>query len=184
MLVLGIDPGSHSTGFAFLLNKSTSKDPKVLEYGTIKAPRRAELPLRLKYICHELEQRIGVYKPQHLAMEESFFAKNPRTALVLGHARGAIMATALRYDIEIAEYSPSSIKKAVTGNGGASKEMVAKMVKLLLNLREIDDSTDATDALAIALAFLHNQREKPKLADTISPEILKLLARSKGRHRR
>lgn len=146
--VLGIDPGSHATGYAFL--QLHHGNLVVLEYGVLKAKVKDDLMARLGYICQELEERIRVHKPTLLAMESSFYSENARTALVLGHARGAVMSVAYRYKMSFMEFSPRSIKKACTGSGAASKERVAAMMQYHLRLADLVKQTDASDALAVA----------------------------------
>jgi len=186
MLVLGIDPGSLITGYAFVESSSPRIEHlKVLEYGIIRANPRSALFARLNHICGELEQRIREYAPSLLIMEESFYAKNAHTALVLGHARGAIMATAMRYCTEFAEFSPRAIKQAVTGHGAASKERVALMIQKHLRLAEKPQPADAADALAVAWTYFSPQR--PHIQDSPSAfpaDVTALLTRARKRHKR
>ncbi|MDR1759219.1 MAG: crossover junction endodeoxyribonuclease RuvC [Fibrobacter sp.] len=148
MIILGIDPGSYTTGYAFL--KIESGKRSVLEYGIIACKAALSLEDRLLKIVSELELLITRYRPQILSMESAFFAKNVKSAMILGHVRGAVMAACRKKGMEFAEYSPRSVKQAVTGNGAASKEQVSLMVCAHLRLREISEKLDATDALAIA----------------------------------
>jgi len=154
MVLLGIDPGSNITGYAFLQKDADGQVIRVLEFGAIKAKASEELMERLGGICAELEERIRIHKPTKLAMEASFFAKNAKTAMVLGHARGAVMTLAFRYGMSFAELSPRSIKQMVTGSGAASKERVASMMKLHLGLKSLPEPIDASDALAVAWCLL------------------------------
>ena len=146
-ILLGIDPGSYTTGFA-VLEKTTSV--KVLDYGAILCKRSDSADKRLLHIVTELEKILDKYHPDVLSMEGVFFAKNPKSALMLGQVRGAVLVTCSRYGLSFAEYSPRSVKMAVAGNGAASKEQVAFMLKALLNLSVIEGPLDASDALAIA----------------------------------
>jgi|GEM_PF-246917 len=154
MVILGIDPGSQITGYAFLRKVSTQSPIQVLEYGAIKVKAGQDLMPRLGQICAELEARIAVHNPSLLAMESSFYALNVKTTLVLGHVRGAIMALCARTSMGFAEYSPRSIKQAVTGSGAADKTRVARMMQMHLKLADISGSEDATDALAVAWTYL------------------------------
>lgn len=148
MIVLGIDPGSRTTGYAFL--KINVSPIQVLEYGVIKANLKKTAEYRILDIVSDLELLIKKYKPNALSMEGIFYAKNVKTALLLGHIRGAILLTCLKQGMSYHEYSPKSVKLAVTGRGGASKESVAHMIQAHLQLKEISGLLDASDALAIA----------------------------------
>lgn len=151
MIVLGIDPGSYTTGFAILEKKESVH---VLEYGAITCKRTESPESRLLHIVTELEKLLNRYKPQALSMEGVFFAKNPKSALMLGQVRGAILVTCKRHGLVFEEYSPRSVKLSVTGNGAASKEQVAKMIMALLKLSSLEGPLDASDALAIAWTHL------------------------------
>jgi len=186
--VLGIDPGSHVTGYAFLDRHEGLI--RILEYGTIKCRAQDSLPDRLLMIVQQLEQRIQLYHPQRLCIESAFFAKNAHSALVLGHVRGAIMVLCRSHSMSITESSPREIKQAVTGNGAASKERVARMVCHLLRIDQIEGTTDASDALAIAWTSLNPigqltalesmPRATPKKSHAASPPPQdKILASSK-----
>jgi crossover junction endodeoxyribonuclease RuvC len=148
MIVLGIDPGSITTGYAFL--DTSTNVPKILEYGTLHAPASQALEDRLLHIVSELEKLLDKYKPTSLGMEGVFFAKNARSALVLGHIRGAILVACRKRGLSYSEYSPRVVKQAVTGDGGASKEQVANMIFARLGISGGDLPLDASDALAIA----------------------------------
>ena len=148
MVILGIDPGSITTGYAFL--KKTDNRIQVLEYGTFHANSAKNLEDRLVHIVSELEKRLELYRPDALAMEGVFFAKNVKSALVLGHIRGAILVACHRRGMTYEEYPPRVVKQAVTGDGAASKELVANMVFARLGIESSDLPLDVTDALAIA----------------------------------
>lgn len=148
MIILGIDPGSITTGYAFL--DKTGNNLKVLEYGVIHAPAEHALEDRLVHIISELEKLLDRYHPSALSMEGVFFAKNAKSALVLGHIRGAILVTCRKHGMTFNEYPPKVVKQAVTGNGAAPKEQVANMVFARLGISQGDLPLDASDALAIA----------------------------------
>jgi len=148
IVMMGIDPGSYATGFAFL--SLTGNKVDVLDYGVIRPKKDAELIFRIGHIIKELENLIEKYKPIAFCMEKAFFAKNANSALILGHIRGAIMSLGFKYDLVFSEKSPREIKKAVTGNGAASKEQVANMMSRLLGVQTQNSALDASDALAIA----------------------------------
>ncbi len=148
MIILGIDPGSITTGYAFL--DADGKSVRVLEYGVIHARAGRTLEDRLLHIVSELELLLEKYRPDTLSMEGVFFAKNARSALVLGHIRGAILVACRRRGMTYSEYSPRLVKQAVTGNGAAAKEQVANMVFAHLGIVGGNLPLDASDALAIA----------------------------------
>lgn len=148
MIILGIDPGSITTGYAFL--DADGKSARVLEYGVLHAPAGHALEDRLLQIVSELEILLDRYRPEALSMEGVFFAKNARSALVLGHIRGAILVACRRRGMSYNEYSPRLVKQAVTGDGGAAKEQVANMIFAQLGISGGDLPLDASDALAIA----------------------------------
>ena len=151
MVILGIDPGSITTGYAFLDNSGGSL--QVLEYGTLHAPATNALEDRLLHIVGELENLLERYRPEALAMEGVFFAKNAKSALVLGHVRGAVLVACRKRGMSFTEYPPKVVKQSVTGDGSASKEQVANMVFTRLGIEPSDLPLDASDALAIA--FTH-----------------------------
>lgn len=148
MIILGIDPGSITTGYSFL--EKIGNSFRVLEYGTFHAPQTKPLEDRLLHIISSLEELLDKYKPNVLAMEGVFFAKNAKSALVLGHIRGAVLVACRKRGMSFNEYPPTVVKQSVTGNGAASKEQVASMVFALLGIQGGDLPLDASDALAIA----------------------------------
>ncbi len=152
MIVLGVDPGTHRTGYAFLEKRDNRI--RVLEYGVIRLKDGAPLPLRLEQLHRELQALMVVYDPAQLALESIFFARFPQSALILGHARGAIMVAAQSMGIGIFEYAPRMVKKATVGTGRASKERVAAMIQTHLGLKQPPTPADAADALAIAFCHL------------------------------
>lgn len=148
MIIAGIDPGSYTTGYSFI--ESSSKSLRVLEYGAIRLPKEAPLQERVFQIYSQLEKLLAEYQPAALALETSFVAKFPQAALVLGHARGAIMVACLSQKIPFYEYEPRLIKKSVVGIGRASKDQIALMVQRHFGLKNLPSPADAADAIAIA----------------------------------
>ena len=148
MIVLGIDPGSVNTGYAFVDVRGS--EFSVLEYGALHAPKNRSFEDRLLYIVDALELLMERYQPEMLGMESAFVAVNARSALVLGHVRGAILVACKRRGMSFSEFPPSTIKQAVTGKGNASKELVANMIYARLGIAPEKVLLDATDALAIA----------------------------------
>ena len=147
MRILGIDPGSRKTGFGIIEVKGNQSE--YLTSGKVKLTSQT-LPERLKVIYQCLQQLITEYQPDQVAIEEVFFARDPRAALKLGQARGAAMVAAATLDLPVAEYSARAVKKSVVGSGAANKEQVQHMVRRLLNL-PAEPGEDAADALAVAL---------------------------------
>jgi crossover junction endodeoxyribonuclease RuvC len=153
--VLGIDPGSESMGFGIV--DTDGRKHQLVAAGAIRAPRHATFPARLLNIDTRLTSLIEQYAPQVLAIEETFFATNVKTALKLGHVRGVAIVVSARAGLAIFEYSPATIKSSIVGYGRAEKQQVGEMVRLLLNLKEVPEPHDAADALAAAICHIHNQ---------------------------
>src|SRR5580693_5010047 len=154
MRVLGIDCGTEYTGYGVveLVHDGTLI---CLTCGAVKLSPRASLPLRLSRIYTQLGAVISEHRPDRVAIEDVFYALNVKSALKLGQVRGVAMLAASSAGLEVAEYSPLSIKSAVVGYGRAEKQQVQHMVTRLLNLAEIPEPPDAADALAIAICHLH-----------------------------
>jgi len=156
MIILGIDPGTATTGFG-LIKKDKSK-LKLLKYGCIKTSANLNTAERLGKIHKELTLLIKKEKPDIVAVEDIFFFKNLKTVIKVSQARGVILLTAAKMKIPISEYTPLQIKLAITSYGRAEKIQVQKMVKALLNLKEIPRPDDAADALATAICCAHTLR--------------------------
>ena len=176
MRVLGLDPGSRRTGFGVVERHGNRL--RCVEHGCIAPPAGMSLPLRLHHIAREAGLVMDRVTPDTVVVEEAFFRENVRSALVLGHVRGALLVAAVQRGLEVAEYSPREIKLGVTGNGGAVKEQVAAMVRRLLALAELPGA-DAADALAGALCHLNRSRfTAPRAATPASVRLQALLARA------
>jgi crossover junction endodeoxyribonuclease RuvC len=158
--ILGIDPGSRSTGYGLV--EAQSPTPRVVACGHVRPRASAELADRLHAIHTELARLIEAHAPDVVAVETAFFHKHARSALVLGHVRGIVLLAARQAELPVYEYAPREIKLAITGAGGAAKEQVAFMVQGMLGLREAV-SLDVTDALAAALCHWHRARTNPVL---------------------
>jgi crossover junction endodeoxyribonuclease RuvC len=154
VLVLGIDPGSETTGWGVV--EGDARRYKLVAFGTVKASPRERFAARLLKISDGVERLIARYAPDVCAVEESFFAANAQTALKLGQVRGVVLVAAERARVEIAEYAPRLIKQTVVGYGAAEKHQVQEMVRVLLRLRATPSPHDASDALAIAICHLHH----------------------------
>lgn len=148
-IILGIDPGIADTGFGVI--KCEGNKLVCLDYGTIKTSAKLDLADRLEILNCELDKIIKKYKPSLIGVEQLFFCKNVKTALIVGHARGVILLTAKQNKTPLCEFTPLQVKQAVSTYGKADKLQVQKMVKMLLSLKEIPKPDDAADALAIAI---------------------------------
>jgi crossover junction endodeoxyribonuclease RuvC len=154
--VLGIDPGTAITGYGIVEGEGDSLT--LVTYGAITTPANQPLPQRLQQIYRQLQALIAEWHPQSAAVEELFFSKNARTALVVGHARGVALLAITNAGLPIQEYKPAEVKQAVAGYGGAPKDQVQGMVQLLLDLEDIPRPDDAADALAVAICHFHSAR--------------------------
>jgi crossover junction endodeoxyribonuclease RuvC len=154
MRVLGIDPGSETTGWGVV--EGDGRRYRLIEYGTVKAPARERFAARLLKVSDGIEAVIARLKPDACAVEEAFFAANVKTALKLGQVRGVVLLAAERASVEIFEYSPRLIKQTVVGYGNAEKHQVQEMVRVLLSLASVPAPHDAADALAIAICHFHH----------------------------
>ena len=154
-IILGIDPGIADTGYGII--KEENGKLSCLSYGSIKTKPSDNLITRLEILHYELDKIIKKYHPQLAAIEQLFFNKNVRTALIVGQARGVALLTLQQNKLKVLEFTPAQVKQGVTSYGQASKKQVQKMVKLILNLSEIPQPDDAADALAIALCALNSR---------------------------
>ncbi len=157
MKVLGIDPGSLTTGYGVVL-KGGGGSLTSLCHGVVKLDPASALSDRLLAISEAVKGVIEEFKPDAVAIETVFFAKNVRSAIILGHARGASMLSAASFGLEVFEYDPRSIKQAVTGYGNATKDQVQRMVKALLKTPDTA-RPDAADALATAICHINHFRK-------------------------
>jgi len=148
-IILGIDPGLATTGYGVVIKEKNNF--LVVNYGTIDTLPKLKFAQRLEHIHQELSGIIKKYKPDIFGIEELFFAKNVKTALSVGQARGVMMLTAMQSKLDIYEYTPLQVKQALTGYGRADKNQIQQMVKIVLNLKQIPKPDDAADALAIAV---------------------------------
>lgn len=158
MLVLGIDPGTATTGYGLV--RDTETGLALAAYGTIQTPAHAPMPERLQTIYHELKKLLALHKPDSGAVEKLFFQRNVSTAMTVGQARGVALLALAEAGVSVGEYNPRDVKQAVAGYGGADKAQMQQMVRVLLNLPEIPKPDDAADALAVAICHLHSARMK------------------------
>ncbi len=155
MRVLGIDPGCTVTGYGLIEEEGNKL--KAVKWGTITSPAKEGYPKRIKFIYDHLFEIIQEYKPDVMAVEEIFFAKNVKSSMVLGLARGAAILAAANAKVDIAEYSALQVKQSVVGYGRADKEQVQQMVIQLLGLGNLPFQHDASDALAVAICHNNSQ---------------------------
>jgi len=149
-IVLGIDPGTAVTGYG-VVSRGDDGAVSLLECGVIRTSAGQPLPDRIREIFLGIQEVIERFQPSSVVVEDVFQGKNVRSALTLGHARGAILLAAALQELPIAEYSPREIKKAVVGTGGATKDQVAYMVQRHLRLKTPPTPSDAADGVAAAL---------------------------------
>jgi crossover junction endodeoxyribonuclease RuvC len=156
MLILGLDPGSLHTGYGVVERRGSAL--RALDLGRFSCPRRLPLPERLSHLAECLQALLARWQPETVALESTFHGPNAHSLIVLSQARGVLLATLAGRGITIREYSPAEVKSAVTGNGRADKQQVARMVKLLLALDGAGWAADATDALALAICAAQRAR--------------------------
>jgi crossover junction endodeoxyribonuclease RuvC len=154
MKILGIDPGTATTGFGLILKEG----PKLtkIDYGVISTSKTLEMPKRLSILHDDLQEIFKGLKPDVIVVEKLFFTNNITTAMTVSQARGVVLLVAEQNNIAIAEYTPLQVKMAVSGYGKATKKQVQKMVKKILKLEVIPKPDDAADALAIAICHSAN----------------------------
>ena len=160
-IILGIDPGTTIMGFGII--QVLNNQPKLVQLNELELKKYKDHYLKLKYIFQRTISLIDQYHPDEIAIEAPFFGKNVQSMLKLGRAQGVAMAAGLTREIPISEYSPKKIKMAITGNGNASKEQVAKMLQQMLHIKTLPKNLDATDGLAAAVCHYFNYG---KSADT------------------
>ena len=157
MRVLGIDPGTAITGYA-VVEESEGGVLNLVTLGVINTPAKTPLPSRLQMIYDGLCEIVNLHQPETSAVEQLFFSKNARTAMSVGHARGVTLLALANASLPIHEYTPMQIKQAVTGYGGAKKQQIQEMVRMLLNLSTVPKPDDAADAAAVAICYLHRSK--------------------------
>ncbi len=157
MIIVGFDPGLATLGYGVISVDNSSK-PKMIDYGVVLTDKNINLAERLNLLEKGIKQVIDKFKPDEIAIEELFFAKNVKTGIAVAHARGVLLLTAYKECKRIFEYTPLQIKQALTGYGRAEKNQIQQMVKTLLGLKTIPKPDDAADAVAVALC--HAQTNK------------------------
>lgn len=160
-IILGIDPGSRLTGFGLI--QLVSRQTQYVASGTIKTDSTLPIADRLQQIYQGVVEVIQAYQPTEASIEQVFMCRNASSALKLGQARGVAMVAMANQQLTVSDYSAKQIKQAVVGYGGADKQQVQQMVKLLLNLSAAP-KPDAADALAIALCHIHSVQSLTQIA--------------------
>jgi crossover junction endodeoxyribonuclease RuvC len=150
VIVLGVDPGAATTGYG-VVARAGDGAVTLLECGVIRTQASSPLPVRLREIYEGLGEVLLRHSIEAMAVEGVFYAKNARTTVILGHARGAVLLAATLRELPVFEYSPAEVKSAVAGTGRATKEQVQFMVQRLLRLRTPPSPADAADGVAVAL---------------------------------
>ena len=159
MLVLGIDPGTATTGYG-LVREAGDGSLLAVDYGVILTPPKTPMPDRLVMLYDSLNEVLTLHQPNTAAVEKLFFQTNVKTAMSVGQARGVVLLALAQAQLDPAEYTPNEIKQAVTGYGSADKNQVQQMVRAILNLDEIPKPDDAADALAVAICHLHSAKTR------------------------
>lgn len=181
-VIIGIDPGTNVMGYGIL--GVNGKKPHLVAMGVIKLSKFDDHYMRLRRIFERVSGLVRQYLPDEMAIEAPFFGKNVQSMLKLGRAQGVAMAAALNRDIPITEYEPRKIKMAITGNGAASKEQVAEMLRRILDIAKdgMPEFLDATDALAAALCHFY-ESGKPVVAKG-AKSWAEFIAKNPGRVKR
>ena len=156
MKIIGIDPGLACTGFGII--EVINNNLNLIDYGTVKTDSKESLNIRLNTIYDDLKYIIKKYKPKVMSVEQIFYGKNVKSALLLGHSRGIPLLLSAKFSLALYEFSARRIKQSLTGNGNATKEQVQFMVKNLLSMDEVPSPLDASDALAAAICYNQNFR--------------------------
>ncbi len=154
MRILGVDPGSRRTGYGCIETEGSRHH--VVDCGAITVPPRIPLAERLLVVHRGLAGLLTRHRPDAVAIEDLFYARNARSALVLGHVRGALMLAAAEAGVTVCEYTPAEVKQAVVGYGRAEKRQVQQMVALLLGMEQPPAPLDVSDALAVAVCHAHS----------------------------
>jgi crossover junction endodeoxyribonuclease RuvC len=156
MLVLGVDPGLATTGYGLV--REAEGELQAIAYGVVTTSAKRPLPERLQRLYRELSALIQRHCPDESAVEELFFSRNVRTAMSVGQARGVVLLALADANLTVTEYTPLTVKQAISGFGGADKIQMQTMVKMLLKLESVPHPDDAADALAVAICHLHSTR--------------------------
>lgn len=164
MLVLGIDPGTATTGYG-LVRETANGDLEAVAYGVITTPAKTPMQDRLRQLYDEITALITRYRPDAAAVETLFFGKNVTTAITVAQGRGVILLALAQAGLPMHEYKPAEIKQAIAGYGNAEKTQVQEMIRQLLNLDDIPRPDDAADGLGVAITDLNSTRFERMASD-------------------
>jgi crossover junction endodeoxyribonuclease RuvC len=156
VLVIGVDPGLATTGYGLV--RETEGGLQAVAYGVVTTLSKIPLPQRLQELYRQLSDLLDRHQPDEGAIEELFFSRNVRTAMSVGQARGVALLALANANVPVTDYTPLTIKQAVSGFGGADKIQMQTTVKMLLQLESLPHPDDAADALAVAICHLHSAR--------------------------
>jgi crossover junction endodeoxyribonuclease RuvC len=156
MRILGIDPGTATTGYGIV--ERVGSTPRLIDYGAVTTSPRKTAPERLLRVYTRINEVMDQYAPDVIVMERLFFAKNQTTAIAVGKACGVMQFAAAQRGLEVIEYTPMEVKQAVVGYGGAEKRQIQYMVQRILGLDEPPSPDDAADALALCICHAHSER--------------------------
>lgn len=148
MIAIGFDPGTARLGFGVI---DSEPDPQAVDFGVIVTPADLPMATRLLQIHAAVTELIVEFKPDAVAVELLYFARNVTTAMTVGQARGVVLLAAAQQGVTVAEYAPSEVKHAIVGYGKADKRQIQEMVKIMLGLESLPQPDDAADALAVAI---------------------------------
>lgn len=154
--VMGVDPGLGTTGFGVLDQKG--KQVKLVAFGTVKPPTKLPLADRLEYLNSHMVELLDKFNPGTMAIEDTFYSRNVKSAMLLGQARGVLLLAAASRGIPCVEYAPRKVKQSVVGNGAADKTQVQYMVRNILRMEKRPIALDISDALAVALCHINQNK--------------------------
>lgn len=157
MIILGIDPGTATTGYG-LVREDDAGDARLVRCGVIQTPAGMPMPRRLRSLHEQVSALIRELSPAACAVEELFFGRNVSTALTVGQARGVVLLAAAQAELPVFEYKPAEVKRALAGYGGAGKQQIQEVLRLMLGLDDVPRPDDAADAVAVAVCHLHSMR--------------------------
>ena len=161
MIILGIDPGTATTGFGII--SYVKNQPALIDFGVVSTDKKLTDAERLEILAHDIHQLIKKYKPEAVGIEKLFFTNNQKTVMTVSQARGVVLLTAQKNKLPIFEFTPLQVKNFICGYGKAEKKQVQYIVQKTFNLKSVPKPDDAADALAIALCTAHHYSRGLKL---------------------
>jgi crossover junction endodeoxyribonuclease RuvC len=165
MIILGIDPGTATTGYG-LVTEDEAGEARLVRCGVIETAANTPMPERLQKLYREVSGLIRDAAPVAMAIELLFFGRNVTTALTVGQARGVVLLAAAQSGVPVYEYKPAEVKQALVGYGNAGKQQMQEMVRMMLGLDTVPRPDDAADAVAIAICHLHSARLRKLMEDS------------------